>query len=256
MQVAILSINLRVYLIINFCFVIIKIISYLFVFEVLMIIPDLIIKTHRKSLSLTITKKGELVVHSPKRLSTDEIFKYIKEKEKWILAKQKEIQERLSINKDIININQIQFLGRKYKVQYIGGLKRIELTEESLLVPSKFEEPIRKIKSWFMMTAKNILQERLDYFANAMQLDYASLSICNSKTRWGSCDTKRNIKLNFRLIMLPHKALDFVIIHELAHIVEFNHSKDFYKIISLIIPSYKLQQKVLKENDYLLNILR
>ena len=56
--------------------------------------------------------------------------------------------------------------------------------------------------------------------------------------------------------MLPHKTLDFVIIHELAHIVEFNHSKDFYKIISIIMPNYKLQQKTLKEYDYLLNLFR
>ena len=56
--------------------------------------------------------------------------------------------------------------------------------------------------------------------------------------------------------MLPHKLIDFVIVHELAHILEFNHSKEFYKIISLIIPSYKLQQKQLKEYDYILELFR
>ena len=101
-----------------------------------------------------------------------------------------------------------------------------------------------------------MLKERLEYFANIMQIDYASVSINNSKSRWGSCDSNRNIKLNFRLIMLPHKTLDFVLVHELAHIIEFNHSKDFYKIISLVIPSYKLQQKQLKEHDYLLGLFR
>ena len=101
-----------------------------------------------------------------------------------------------------------------------------------------------------------MLKERLEYFANIMQIDYASVSINNSKSRWGSCDSNRNIKLNFRLIMLPHKTLDFVLVHELAHSIEFNHSKDFYKIISLVIPSYKLQQKQLKEHDYLLGLFR
>ena len=66
----------------------------------------------------------------------------------------------------------------------------------------------------------------------------------------------KNIKLNFRLLMLPHKAIDFVLIHELAHILEFNHSKDFYKIISTILPSYKVQQKVLKDFDYTLTLFR
>lgn len=221
-----------------------------------MIVPDLIIRSHRRSLSLTITKNAELVVRAPKRLSNDYIFKYIKEKEKWILSKQQEVESRLSINKDIIKYNQILFLGKKYNIQLIGGIKKVELSEDAILVPSTTKDIVSKIKSWMVKVSKDILKERLEYFANAMQIDYASVSINNSKSRWGSCDSNRNIKLNFRLIMLPHKILDFVLVHELAHIIEFNHSKDFYKIISLVIPSYKLQQKQLKEYDYLLNIYR
>ena len=160
------------------------------------------------------------------------------------------------INKDIIKYNQILFLGKKYSIELIGGLKKIELSENSILVPSSTSNVVTKIKNWFMTNAKKILKDRLEYFADIMQLDYASLTINNSKTRWGSCDSNRNIKLNYRLVMLPHKLIDFVIVHELAHILEFNHSKDFYKIISHIIPGYKIQQKQLKEYDYILNILR
>jgi predicted metal-dependent hydrolase len=89
-----------------------------------------------------------------------------------------------------------------------------------------------------------------------MQIDYSDVTICNSKRQWESCDSNRKIKLNFRLIMLPHKAIDFVLIHELSHILEFNHSKHFYKIISSVMPGYKLQQKILKEYDYVLNLFR
>lgn len=223
-----------------------------------MIKPDLIVRTNRRSLSLTINKNAELIVHAPKRLSIDEIFKYIKEKERWISSKQKEVQDRLSINKDIINYNEILFLGKKYGIEKVQGLKKIELGNQALLLPANISDDriVSKIKNWYTAIAKKILCERLEYFANVMQIDYASVSIMNSKTRWGSCDVSRNIKLNFRLIMLPHKALDFVLIHELAHIIEFNHSKEFYRVIASIMPSYKLQQKVLKEHDYLLNVYR
>lgn len=221
-----------------------------------MITPDLIIKTYRRSLSLTVTKTGDLVVHAPKRMSTSEIFKYIREKEKWITSKQKEIQERLNFNKEIINYNQILFLGKKYEILKLRGIKKIELSEDALIVPYGLENNILKIKQWYISNAKKILKDRLEYLAEIMQIDYASLTINNTKSRWGSCDKNRNIKLNFRLIMLPHKVLDFVLIHELAHIIEFNHSKDFYKIISLVMPNYKLQQKILKENDYLLSLYR
>ena len=223
-----------------------------------MIKPDLIVRTYRRSLCLKISKDGSLIVQAPKRLNMNDILKYIQEKEKWIKSKQAEIQNRLNINKDVIKYNQFLFFGKKYLLQKIQGIKKIELTENSLLVPNidDLDLIFMKIKKWYILNANKILKERVEYFADIMQIDYASITISNSKTRWGSCDNFRNIKLNFRLIMLPHKIIDFVIIHELAHIIEFNHSKQFYKILSTIMPNYKLQQKNIKEYDYLLSLYR
>ena len=222
-----------------------------------MVTPDLILRTHRRSLCLTITKDGELVVRAPVRMNMNSILRYISEKENWIIKKQKEIESRLSINRDIINYEKFYFLGKKYKLAKTKGIKKIELSEDSLITPNLDNDILLpKIKRWYVKSAEKILKERLEYFANIMQIDYASVSLCNSKSKWGSCDNYRNIKLNFRLILLPHKAIDFVLIHELTHIIEFNHSKDFYKIIQTIMPTYKMQQKVLKDNDYLLQLFR
>ena len=221
-----------------------------------MILPDKIIRSRRRSLALIISDKGELVVRAPMRLSYDKINSFIKEKEKWIISKQKEIESKHLINKDVITYKNIMFLGCKYEVCYLEGLKKIELTEKKLIAPISFKDNPTKLKQWFTKHAKNILTERLEFFANLMQIDYASISICNSKSKWGSCDSNRNIKLNFRLIMLPHKTLDYVLVHELSHVLEMNHSKEFYKIVSTIMPSYKLHQKILKENNYLLGLYR
>lgn len=222
-----------------------------------MVKPDIILRTHRRSLCLTITKDGSLVVRAPVRMNMNDILRYIQEKENWINKKQEEIQKRLCINKDILTYEKFLFLGKKYMLRKIAGIKKIELSEDGLLVPNlENYDLFPKIKKWYIKQADKILKERLEYFADIMQIDYASVSLCNSKTRWGSCDNYRNIKLNFRLIMLPHKAIDFVLIHELTHIIEFNHSKEFYKIIQTIMPSYKLQQKILKDNDYVLQLFR
>ena len=221
-----------------------------------MVVPNKIIRSHRRSMALVVTDTGELVVRAPMRLSYDKIHSFILEKEKWILTKQKEIQNKKHINTDIITYNKIMFLGTKYNVEYINGIKKIELTDKSLLIPEEFKGNTAKLKLWFTKHAKKILLDRLEYWANIMQLDYASVSICNSKSKWGSCDSNRKIKLNLRLVMLPHKTIDYVLVHELAHILQMNHSKDFYKIVSTIIPSYKLNQKVLKDNNYLLGLYR
>ena len=82
-----------------------------------MVTPDLIVRTHRRSLCLTITKDGNLVVHAPTRMNMNEILKYISEKEKWIVSKQQEIERKLSINKDILDYKQILFFGNKYNIQ-------------------------------------------------------------------------------------------------------------------------------------------
>ena len=222
-----------------------------------MVKPDIILRTHRRSLCLTITKDGSLVVRAPVRMNMNDILRYIQEKENWINKKQEEIQKRLCINKDVLIYEKFLFLGKKYMLKKITGIKNIELSEDALLVPNlENYDLFPKIKKWYIKQADKILKERLEYFADIMQIDYASVSLCNSKPRWGSCDNSRNIKLNFRLIMLPHKAIDFVLIHELTHIIEFNHSKEFYKIIQTIMPSYKLQQKVLTDNDYVLQLVR
>lgn len=222
-----------------------------------MVKPDIILRTHRRSLCLTITKDGSLVVRAPVRMNMNDILRYIQEKENWINKKQEEIQKRLCINRDILTYEKFLFLGKKYSLKKITGIKKIELSEDALLVPNlENYDLFPKIKKWYIKQADKILKERLEYFADIMQIDYSSVSLCNSKTRWGSCDNFRNIKLNFRLIMLPHKAIDFVLIHELTHIIEFNHSKEFYKVIQTIMPTYKLQQKILKENDYILQLFR
>ena len=223
-----------------------------------MVKPDYIVRSHRRSLSIIIDKKGQLLVRAPMKLSLNDIMKYIQEKEKWITTKQKEIQNKLSINKDVLNYNEVLFLGKRYPIEKISGLKKIELTDKALIIPSSVsdEEVVLKIKRWYITNAKKILSERLEYFADLMQIDYNNLNINNSKSNWGCCDKLRNIKLNFRLVMLPHKAIDFVIIHELTHILEFNHSKDFYKIVSTVMPTYKLQQKTLKSYDYVLSLYR
>lgn len=223
-----------------------------------MVNPDAIIKTNRRSISITISKVGEVIVHAPKRLPIEKIMSFVTEKEDWIKRKQKEIKSTLHNNNDLLNYKAFSFCGKRYTPIPVSGIKKIELTSQNMLVPNNFEnnQLLLKIEKWYIKTAKTILSERLEYFANLMQLDYNSLTISNSKNRWGSCDMQGNIKLNYRVIMLPHKLIDYIIIHELAHIIEMNHSKQFYKIIESIMPSYNTYRKQLKDYFFILQLFK
>lgn len=223
-----------------------------------MIKPDILIRTNRRSLSLSISKQGELVVRAPKKLSMQYILAFIKEKEKWITKKKNEVLENCKLNNQFLNYDCMLFCGKKYKVVSQKGIKKIELTESEMYVPNVSDKDKLNIfyQNWYINRAKEILVNRVEYFANLMQVDYSKIVIMNNKRRWGACTRNGVLKFNYRMIMLPHKVIDYIVIHELTHLIEFNHSQAFYKIIESIMPDYKKQKELLKKYDFVLSLLR
>lgn len=223
-----------------------------------MIKPDKIILSNRKSLTLKIDRKGNLQVFAPKNMSLDKIFKFITEKEKWIISKQTQIKNSLSFNNDLFNFEQILFLGKKYPVIYIKSQEDIELTNSALAVPNKIGFSNKKVeeslKKWYIQNAEYILIKRAKEILNHLKLSYKSLSIINSKAKWGMCDNKQNIYLNYKLLFLSHNLIDYVIMHEITHLTELNHSKNFYTELKRHLPNYKEEQSKLKKCGFLLNL--
>jgi len=108
-------------------------------------------------------------------------------------------------------------------------------------------------RAFYKYCAQNTLLEKVDYFANLMQLYPSRVTFRRAKTRWGSCSSTNNISLNIGLIMLPYNLIDYVIVHELAHIKHKNHSKEFWKLVEQFYPNYKLAKEELKKYSLLLN---
>lgn len=104
------------------------------------------------------------------------------------------------------------------------------------------EEQIKELKK----CAKIILKYKTSYFANIMGLNYGRVTITSAKTRFGSCSGKGNISYSYRLMLYPEEAIDYVVVHELAHLVHMNHSPEFYKTIASVLPDYKERKKLLK----------
>ncbi len=134
------------------------------------------------------------------------------------------------------------------------------VTSDCFFLPSKYKENLtkqKKIISKFLITeAVTIFEKRLNYFANIMQLEPNSFALSNSKRLWGSCSQNNDIKLNWRLVMALPEIIDYVVVHELTHMLEFNHSSNFWKIVESIIPDYKQKRELLKKGDFLLSLFR
>lgn len=223
-----------------------------------MIKPDKVVLANRKTLTLKIDKNGKLIVMAPKKMPLEQVFKFINEKENWIIKKQTEITSTKNLNNDLFNYNSVLFLGKKYEVIFIKNQKEITLTNNALCVPYSYnlstEKLSKALKNWYTLNANKLLVDRFNEINKVVKLSFNNLHIINSRAKWGMCDNKRNIYLNYKMIMLPHNLIDYIIVHELMHLIELNHSKNFWAEVKKILPDYKDRQKLLKQCNFVLEI--
>ncbi len=111
------------------------------------------------------------------------------------------------------------------------------------------------LEKFYKEKAVKVLKERTDYYSNILKVAPKNIVIKNQKTLWGSCSSKGNINYNYKIVMAPLKILDYIVVHELCHLVHMNHSKDFWQLVESIIPDFKERRNWLKENGYKLKNL-
>ena len=222
-------------------------------------------RSSRKTVGITIQKNGAVVVTCPFRVSEIYVKQLLQEKTQWILKKLNNIEmQGNSVNKKKVYEEGecFSYLGKEYKLKLIknSNIKRanVGINEDNLVItlPNNFvTEDIRSIlKLWYVSQFKLVVEERVKHYSSIIGVFPQKITIREQKTRWGSCSTKGNINLNWKLIMASLEVLDYVVIHELCHMKQMNHSKEFWKIVESIFPQYKECRKWLKENGYILSI--
>lgn len=212
--------------------------------------PTRIIRSKRKTLSLTINENAELVIRAPLRLPINKIQDFINEKESWINRKQAIIENQI---KDAAsNQNKLLYLGSFFPININqSATKGLIFTGEEFIANSIEPIPLSlSIKKWYKKKFREIAIPRVTYFAEQHNLMVNQIRIKNQKTMWGSCSSKNNINLNYLLLMAPMKVIDYVIIHELVHTIHRNHSLDFWSSVESIMPDYKEHKLWLKANGY------
>ena len=116
------------------------------------------------------------------------------------------------------------------------------------------EKQLKSIVTWLKKLAKKVLAERLSFIENRINLKSTSFKIGDSRGRWGSCNSYGNIIINYRVVMLPPAIIDYVLVHELCHLLELNHSKKFWQNVGKFLPNYEIQRKSIKEYGFLLSL--
>ena len=170
-----------------------------------------LIRSSRRTLAVQITEDGEIVVRAPRLYSRHKIDKFIEEHAGWIEKSLAEQQKR----KD----------------------GKAELSDGD----------IKKLKK----LAGEILPKKTEYYAGIMGVTYSGVKITSAQKRFGSCSGKNGICYSYMLMLYPEEAIDYVVVHELAHTVHHNHSAKFYSLVADILPDYKSREKLLKGSQKL-----
>lgn len=163
-----------------------------------------------------------------------------------LLEQNKEYLKKVLTKQEIKNENtSFKYLGKKYDVIICNIVNKVELDENKIYTSSE-----KELDKYIKKNTLELFKERLDYNYNLFleNIPYPKLKIRTMKTRWGVCNKRDNsVTLNSKLIEYNIEALDYVIIHELSHFVHFNHSKEFWMLVSKYNPNYKQIKKYLKE---------
>ena len=169
-----------------------------------------VIRSARKTMTLEVRRDGNVIVRAPLRTGLPRIKRFVNQKQEWVL----------------------------------GCLERTKEYREQKPLSADLSESKRNV---YIRKAKETITKRVSYFARLMGVSYRNITIREQKTRWGSCSSEKNLNFNWKLVLLAPELLDYVVVHELAHRREMNHSKNFWKIVEAELSDYRERRRRLKE---------
>jgi len=218
---------------------------------------DELIISKRETFSLQITDDGKLVVRAPINTSDEAIKRIILKRKDWIERKRNEVLSRdyKCSRKESVNGEGFLYLGKYYKLRIVDKQKEPLILDNEFLLSKKYLPTARKVFiNWYKERAYEKISERVEWYAKIGGFSYNKVNITNAQKRWASCSHKRNLNFSWRLIMAPLSVVDYVVVHELVHLKEKNHSKTFWNKVKILMPNYEKHNDWLKKNGHLLNV--
>lgn len=202
----------------------------------------------RKSIGLTIDHQG-LRISVPWHTAPPHIDAVLRQKADWITQKLDQWQNKKSLAPTWTHDASYPLLGEPWRIAQkpTGEIEMVQCFAENppqvTLTPRQIET---FVMNWYQQQAIGCFKQRIAIYAQKLQLPTPPFRLSQAKTRWGSCNSRGLINLNWRLIQLPLHLIDYVVAHELAHLIEMNHSEAFWKVVESIFPGYQAARKELR----------
>jgi len=216
----------------------------------------------RRTIGLKITHEG-LIIHAPMRITLNYLEDLILQKAAWIQKKLAARQVALPAAPFEWQTGEaLLYLGQTIRltVQINARSKKVMLQEGQLIValPNPDHPPAiaKKVVDWYAKNAFEDFNQRISLFAKKLGEPTPKLFLSNAKTRWGSCNSRKEVRLNWRLLQAPPHIINYVVCHELAHLKEMNHSARFWKLVASLCPEYQQAEMDLKQLSPILHRLQ
>jgi hypothetical protein len=217
----------------------------------------IIYSSKRKKLSITVERDRSVVVHAPTGSDPDKIQKVVDSRRQWIYEKthhaQKYHEPLDPPGKELVNGESLLYLGRQYRVEMVNSEAASVWFSNKFFVPNKlYVIRHRAFKRWYLLRAEEKILPRIQLHAKNLGIEYNEAKIVDARYRWGSCTLKDNLNFNWRLIKAPMFVIDYVIVHELAHLFEPNHTPKFWNIVRTQSAKMDMAKQWLKEHGEIL----
>ena len=213
----------------------------------------------RKKLTITVERDRTIIVHAPQGISEEEVRRVVDAKRQWILTKLRhpqKYQDRLHPpGKEVVNGESAPYLGTDYRIEVTETASGEIEFSHIFMVPAAHQAKRREVlRDWYIAQAREKILPRVEQHARELGVRFTGAKIVHNRYRWGSCTVKNNVNFNWRLIKAPMFVIDYVIVHELAHLLEANHTPRFWNIVRAKIVDLDKAKTWLKENGDVLDL--
>jgi predicted metal-dependent hydrolase len=220
----------------------------------IMIKPDSIIRSRRRSIALMVNNQGELVVRAPYFVSEVDIMGFVAQKQEW-LKKQKALVKQELHDFQPLTLEDNTSLAILGKTYYIArrGVNNILPFGDALLVPFSFDKAA--LINYLKSLLAPLLKDRVAYYSGLLGVKPTGIKISSATSKWGSCNYKNVLAFVWHLAFCPPDVIDYVVVHELCHIKNKSHDRAFWHQVELILPHYREQEKWLKTHRKVMEII-
>jgi predicted metal-dependent hydrolase len=211
----------------------------------------------RRKLTISVERDRRVVVRAPEGMGDEKIRQVVEKKRQWIYEKIGHPQKYQDLphppGKELVSGESALYLGRQYRIEVIRtGLDEVRFVQRFLIPTTHAAKRVEALREWYIGKAKERIVPRVRHHARALGVDAARVKIVDNRFRWGSCTLKDNVNFNWRLIKAPMFVVDYVIVHELAHLMEANHTPRFWNVVRTHVPKMEKAKAWLKDHGQLL----